>query len=201
MLASRIFRWAGIYGLIVLFPTLFLEARIGIDAPPPITHPEYLLRVHRPRHRLAVGVPRDRIRPRSLPAVDVAGSGGEVQLGCRRVRATARRPRGGGVDDVRRGDRRRARLRFSRRAAAHPSDVVPRLPGRRVRLLFEELGGALMQFSLRQVFLAGGNPPRIAGRILHRASPVAPELVRERHLHSGAGLDRAVEQRVAVVDV
>ena len=39
--ARRIFRWAGIYGLIVLVPALFLEARVGIDAPPPITHPEY----------------------------------------------------------------------------------------------------------------------------------------------------------------
>lgn len=39
--ASRIFRWAGIYGLIVIAPMYFLEARIGQDYPPAITHPEY----------------------------------------------------------------------------------------------------------------------------------------------------------------
>jgi hypothetical protein len=38
---SRIFRWAGIYGLIVIAPMYFLEARIGQDYPPAITHPEY----------------------------------------------------------------------------------------------------------------------------------------------------------------
>jgi hypothetical protein len=31
----------GIYGIVVLFPLYFLEARIGHDNPPPITHPEY----------------------------------------------------------------------------------------------------------------------------------------------------------------
>jgi hypothetical protein len=36
-----IFRAAGIYGLIVMLPQYFLEARIGRDSPPPITHPEY----------------------------------------------------------------------------------------------------------------------------------------------------------------
>jgi hypothetical protein len=39
--ARRVFRCAGIYGLIVLPPQYFLEARIGQDAPPPITHPEF----------------------------------------------------------------------------------------------------------------------------------------------------------------
>ena len=39
--ARRIFRGAAIYGLIVLLPQYFLEARIGRDSPPPITHPEY----------------------------------------------------------------------------------------------------------------------------------------------------------------
>lgn len=32
---------AGIYGLVVLVPQYFLEARTGRDFPPPITHPEY----------------------------------------------------------------------------------------------------------------------------------------------------------------
>lgn len=39
--AKRVFLIAGIYGLIVLLPLYFLEARIGRDNPPPITHPEY----------------------------------------------------------------------------------------------------------------------------------------------------------------
>ena len=36
-----VFRVAGIYGLLVLPPLYFLEAWIGADDPPPITHPEY----------------------------------------------------------------------------------------------------------------------------------------------------------------
>jgi hypothetical protein len=36
-----LFRIAGIYGLIVLVPQFFLEARIGADYPPEVTHPEY----------------------------------------------------------------------------------------------------------------------------------------------------------------
>lgn len=39
--ARRVFRFAGLYGLIVLLPQYFLEVRIGQDAPPPITHPEF----------------------------------------------------------------------------------------------------------------------------------------------------------------
>ena len=39
--ASRVFRVAGIYGLVVLLPQYFLEGRVGRDSPPPITHPEY----------------------------------------------------------------------------------------------------------------------------------------------------------------
>jgi hypothetical protein len=41
----RFARWlfliAGIYGLVVLLPQYFLEAKTGLDYPPPITHPEY----------------------------------------------------------------------------------------------------------------------------------------------------------------
>ena len=39
--AKVVFRVAGIYGLIVLLPQYFLEARTGHDYPPPITHPEF----------------------------------------------------------------------------------------------------------------------------------------------------------------
>jgi purine-cytosine permease-like protein len=39
--ARRVFLFAGIYGLVVLLPQYFLEAQIGRDYPPPITHPEH----------------------------------------------------------------------------------------------------------------------------------------------------------------
>lgn len=39
--ARRVFLFAGIYGLLVLLPQYFAAARIGRDAPPPITHVEY----------------------------------------------------------------------------------------------------------------------------------------------------------------
>ena len=39
--ASRVFRIAAIYGIVVLLPQYFMEGRIGRDTPPPITHPEY----------------------------------------------------------------------------------------------------------------------------------------------------------------
>jgi hypothetical protein len=39
--ARRVFQVAGIYGLIVLVPQFFLEAKTGRDFPPPINHPEY----------------------------------------------------------------------------------------------------------------------------------------------------------------
>lgn len=38
--ARRIFLIAGIYGLAVIVPPYFMEARIGQDYPPAITHPE-----------------------------------------------------------------------------------------------------------------------------------------------------------------
>lgn len=40
-LASRVFLIAGIYGLIVLVPQYFTEARTGRDYPPAITHLEF----------------------------------------------------------------------------------------------------------------------------------------------------------------
>ena len=39
--ARVVFLVAGIYGLIVLVPQFFLEAKVGRDSPPPITHPEF----------------------------------------------------------------------------------------------------------------------------------------------------------------
>jgi hypothetical protein len=39
--ASRVFLIAGIYGIAVLTPQYFLEARIGADYPPAISHAEY----------------------------------------------------------------------------------------------------------------------------------------------------------------
>lgn len=40
-LARYIFLFAGIYGLLVLAPQYFLEAKTGTDYPPAITHAEY----------------------------------------------------------------------------------------------------------------------------------------------------------------
>jgi hypothetical protein len=39
--ARRLFLVAGVYGILALLPQYFLEARIGRDDPPAITHPEY----------------------------------------------------------------------------------------------------------------------------------------------------------------
>ena len=39
--ARIVFRIAGVYGVLVLVPQYFLEARIGRDFPPAITHPEH----------------------------------------------------------------------------------------------------------------------------------------------------------------
>ena len=39
--AKWVFLASGIYGLLLISPHYFLEARIGRDYPPPITHPEY----------------------------------------------------------------------------------------------------------------------------------------------------------------
>ena len=40
-LASRVFRFAGVYGLLVLAPQYFTEGKLGADYPPAITHPEF----------------------------------------------------------------------------------------------------------------------------------------------------------------
>ena len=38
---KRIFWWSGLYGVIALSPNYLMEARFGMDHPPPITHPEF----------------------------------------------------------------------------------------------------------------------------------------------------------------
>lgn len=38
--ARRVFTAAAVYGILVLTPQYFMEARIGRDYPPAITHPE-----------------------------------------------------------------------------------------------------------------------------------------------------------------
>lgn len=40
LLAKRIFFWAGIYGILVLFPLYFLEDSLGQAFPPPANRPE-----------------------------------------------------------------------------------------------------------------------------------------------------------------
>lgn len=39
--ARRVFMVAGVYGVLVLVPQYFTEAKVGRDFPPPITHPEH----------------------------------------------------------------------------------------------------------------------------------------------------------------
>lgn len=39
--AKAVFTVAGVYGVLVLVPQYFMEARIGRDFPPAITHPEH----------------------------------------------------------------------------------------------------------------------------------------------------------------
>ena len=39
--AKWMFRVAGVYGLLVIVPLYFMEAQLGRDYPPAITHPEY----------------------------------------------------------------------------------------------------------------------------------------------------------------
>ncbi len=39
--AKWVYLLAGIYGLLALLPQYFLEAKNGVDFPPPINHPEY----------------------------------------------------------------------------------------------------------------------------------------------------------------
>ena len=39
--SQNVFKWAGVYGIVVLLPQYFTLEKVGIDFPPPITHPEF----------------------------------------------------------------------------------------------------------------------------------------------------------------
>lgn len=38
---KKIYFISGIYGILILFPQLFMENKTGLDFPPPVTHPEF----------------------------------------------------------------------------------------------------------------------------------------------------------------
>jgi hypothetical protein len=72
--ARRVFSIAGWYGLIVMLPQYFLEARIGRDYPPPITHPENFygfIGITIAWQVMFLVIARDpvRFRPAMLPAI------------------------------------------------------------------------------------------------------------------------------------
>jgi len=72
--ARNVFCVAGIYGLLMVFPQYFLEARIGRDYPPPITHPENFygfIGVTLAWQIAFLVIARDpqRLRPMMLPAI------------------------------------------------------------------------------------------------------------------------------------
>ena len=72
--AKRVFFIAAVYGVIVLVPQYFMEARIGRDFPPPITHPEHFygfIGVALAWQILFFVIARDpvRMRPAMIPAI------------------------------------------------------------------------------------------------------------------------------------
>lgn len=72
--AKRVFLLAGIYGVVVLLPQYFLEARLNQDFPPPITHPEHFygfIGVALAWQLAFIAISRDpvRLRPVMLAAV------------------------------------------------------------------------------------------------------------------------------------
>lgn len=72
--ARRVFFWAGVYGIAVLVPMLFLEERIGRDYPPATNHPEQyygFLAVALAWQVAFLVIARDvvRFRPLMIPAV------------------------------------------------------------------------------------------------------------------------------------
>jgi len=72
--ARRVFLAAAIYGVLVLLPQYFLEARIGRDFPPPVTHPEHFygfVGVALAWQVLFVVVARDPVRYRPVMPVAV----------------------------------------------------------------------------------------------------------------------------------
>lgn len=74
LFARRLFQLAGIYGILILTPQYFLEARISRDFPPAITHPEQFygfIGVALAWQVLFLLIARDpvRFRPVMLPAI------------------------------------------------------------------------------------------------------------------------------------
>ncbi len=72
--AQVVFSVAGVYGLMNLVPQYFIEERIGVEAPPPITHPEYFygfLGVAVAFQLAFLVIARDpvRFRPMMLPSI------------------------------------------------------------------------------------------------------------------------------------
>jgi hypothetical protein len=72
--ARRVFLFAGMIGLVILIPQVFMEGRIGRDYPPPITHPEHFygfVGVGTAWQVLFLIISRDplRLRPAMLAAV------------------------------------------------------------------------------------------------------------------------------------
>lgn len=72
--AKIVFYVAGIYGLVNLLPQYFMEAKVGNDFPPAITHPEFFygfLGVAAAWQVLFLMIARDpaRLRPAMLPGV------------------------------------------------------------------------------------------------------------------------------------
>ncbi|MCK6460150.1 MAG: hypothetical protein L6Q95_09685 [Planctomycetes bacterium] len=98
--ARRVFFWSGIYGILVLLPMYFLEARLGRDFPPPTSRPEQyyaLLGVALAWQLAFLVIARDpaRYRPLMLPAVAekwLAGGAALWLLATGRIDATAGAP-------------------------------------------------------------------------------------------------------------
>src|SRR6185436_1731795 len=69
------------------------------------------------------------------------------------------------------------------------------------RHLGEELLARLVHFLRRHVLHPLGERPEMTVRILELTHAIAPELVAQRHLLLGAGLDGALPGRVHVLEV
>ena len=72
--ARRVFLTAAVYGVLVLAPQYFMEAKVGRDFPPPITHPEHFygfIGVALAWQVLFVVIARDPVRYRPVMPVAV----------------------------------------------------------------------------------------------------------------------------------
>jgi hypothetical protein len=72
--ARRVFLTAAVYGVLVLAPQYFMEAQVGRDFPPPITHPEHFygfIGVALAWQVLFVVIARDPVRYRPVMPVAV----------------------------------------------------------------------------------------------------------------------------------